>query len=577
MLESLVTLIPESHESQASLLTYGLFLRLFGLVYLVQFASALPQVLPILGREGIEPARLLLKAARRDLRGLSPYLKFPTLCWLDDGDRALRGLCVVGMLAALGIVTGIAGPGTPLLFLVAWLCWLSIVTVGSTCFGLPWDKLLVEAGFLALFMPGLQPLPELAVLEAPMPVAVLAFRWLVFRVMFGMGLAKFRTLDRETRDGTFLQRYYDRQPMPTVLAFHVQALPLGFHKFCLAAFFLTEMVLPFLAFGPWEARAVTSLAFMGLQVVIWLTGNYGIFNLLVLVLSVPLLAGDFAYGSVLFPQGPGEAVASAVLFAHFLLSLPYAFLLDSWSGSSWLYSKRSLSAHTLFRHLGPLIGLYRWLAPFHVLNAYGIFVPGVFRNRRMSTVLQGSNDQQTWFDYEPRFLPCATTARPRRFAPHHPRFDHYIYYERGLSSYRTFPWLWQTNPYYLHPYCFKEKVVQKLLRGEKAPLFFFRNNPFPGQPPKWIRYSSWVYEFTTPEERARTGHWWRRELVGQSEPIAMEEQLDELAGLQDDYRPFLSDNVCYLRTGAVAYTDPKSGEKIPIQLHPIQLTGTTSS
>jgi len=313
-----------------------------------------------------------------------------------------------------------------------------------------------------------------------------------------------------------------------------------------------------------------------IQLVIWLTGNYGVFNLVVLVLSVPLFAAGPPLALAAL-HGPGEIAAAVILAVHFVLTLPYAFLLDSWSGGSWLYSKKALASHAFFRRLGPLTSVHRWIAPFFVVNAYGIFVSGVFRRRRMSTVIQGSDDGEAWRDYEPRFLPCSVSARPLRFAPHHPRFDHHFYYERGLASYRTFVWLWQTNPYYLHPYCFKEKVVQKLLRGAPSALSLFRNNPFPGTPPRWIRYSSWVYEFTTPEEKARTGCWWRRELVGVSAPIGLDQGCGELAGIHDAYRPFLADSVCYIAAGVVAYVDPTTGEKVPIQLHPIEIAGPMPS
>jgi hypothetical protein len=39
-------------------------------------------------------------------------------------------------------------------------------------------------------------------------------------------------------------------------------------------------------------------------------------------------------------------------------------------------------------------------------------------------------------------------------------------------------------------------------------------NPFPEQPPKYIRALLYNYSFTNWQERQSTGNWWRRERLG---------------------------------------------------------------
>lgn len=60
----------------------------------------------------------------------------------------------------------------------------SIVNVGGTFYVFGWESLLLEAGFLAIF------LGNEAV--APPWLVILAFRWLAFRVEFGAGLIELR-------------------------------------------------------------------------------------------------------------------------------------------------------------------------------------------------------------------------------------------------------------------------------------------------------------------------------------------------------------------------------------------------
>ena len=56
---------------------------------------------------------------------------------------------------------------------IAWVIYLSC----DVAFGMiyPWESLLFEAGFLAIFLPALEPLPSLAMSRAPEPILIFAF------------------------------------------------------------------------------------------------------------------------------------------------------------------------------------------------------------------------------------------------------------------------------------------------------------------------------------------------------------------------------------------------------------------
>jgi hypothetical protein len=61
-------------------------------------------------------------------------------------------------------------------------------------------------------------------------------------------------------------------------------------------------------------------------------------------------------------------------------------------------------------------------------------------------------------------------------------------------------------------------LLAKLLQGDPATLALLRTNPFPDPPPKLVRAMYYEYRFTTPEERAKTGQWWSRRLMGEYLP-----------------------------------------------------------
>jgi len=77
--------------------------------------------------------------------------------------------------------------------------------------------------------------------------------------------------------------------LPTWIAWYVHQLPLWLLRISTVVMFAIELVVPFLVFGPRRLRFVACVALFGLQVIIFLTGNYCFFNLLTMVLCLFLL------------------------------------------------------------------------------------------------------------------------------------------------------------------------------------------------------------------------------------------------------------------------------------------------
>src|SRR5258708_26279608 len=94
------------------------------------------------------PFRFLLSEARDQL-GWKAYWFFPPLCWLNGTDGYLLFLCGGGILLALLLFLD----WVPVFCLFSlWLFYLSLVTVGQDFLGFQWDNLLLETGFLSVFL-----------------------------------------------------------------------------------------------------------------------------------------------------------------------------------------------------------------------------------------------------------------------------------------------------------------------------------------------------------------------------------------------------------------------------------------
>src|SRR5712691_5969441 len=285
--------------------TYALsrwvFLRALGVIYLIAFLSLWVQVKGLIGSQGILPAAQYLQALRVHV-GPERYRLAPTLLWLGAGDAALGLACAVGAVAAVLLICDVA-PVACLALL--WGLYLSLVTVGRDFLSFQWDVLLLEAGFLAIFLAPGHLLPGRS--GAPPVSATVLFLlwWLLFRLTFQSGIVKLSWGDPTWHNLTALDFHFYTQPLPTWVAWYAQQLPSWFKKLSVLGTYVLEIGFPLLILGPRSVRLVAFAGMVFLQLLIFATGNYNFFNLLTLALAC-LLIDDAGWARVLpdrFLQG----------------------------------------------------------------------------------------------------------------------------------------------------------------------------------------------------------------------------------------------------------------------------------
>ena len=126
-------------------LSRWVFLRLLGFTYLLAFASLAPQIIGLIGSDGLLPAAQYFERAR-DFYGTRAYYLLPGFGWLSASDGALHVLCWGGIVLS---VLGIAGIAPVATFWLLWASYLSLTVAGQTFLSFQWDVLLLETGLLA--------------------------------------------------------------------------------------------------------------------------------------------------------------------------------------------------------------------------------------------------------------------------------------------------------------------------------------------------------------------------------------------------------------------------------------------
>jgi len=448
------------------------FLRSLGVVYLAAFASYAAQADALVGPEGILPAERALAQAAETLGPVERWLRVPTLCWLGLSPQTIAA---AGVLLAILLIAGVA----PIAVLpLCWIAYLSLERVSGVFLGYQWDSLLVETGFLAiLFAPRAWLLHRDR--SPPPPIATFLARWLLFRLMFFSGVVKLASGDPAWRDLTALEYHWWTQPLPAWTAWFVHQLPRAAHLLVCAALFVIELFVPFLVFFRSErVRIAAFAALVSLQAGIAVTGSYAFFNLLTIVLCIPIL-DDRMFRRDLPPRvaGRGERIA---------LALGAAVILHGSIGM------------TLVRFRAPALPGLALSQAFGVSANYGLFA--VMTKTRPEIVLEGSADGVEWRTYEFPYKPGRLDRRPRFAAPHQPRVDWQMWFA-ALGDCRRNGWLLS--------------MQRRLLEGADPVEAVFADDPFDGTPPAFLRTTLFEYRFAPPG----SSDWWVREPVGPYCPV----------------------------------------------------------
>jgi hypothetical protein len=466
-------------------LTRFAFLRMLGLVYTVAFASVVLQGEALFGSRGLLPvADHLAQLARDHARPLEAFLDTPTLFWLGASDAWLRACAWLGLAGSLALLLGLAN--APLLALL-WLLYGSFVHVGQIFTGYGWDILLLETGFLAIFLAPAWRLGPFPRASPPSRVVIVLLRWLTLRLMLGAGLIKLR-VDPCWLDLSCMVFHYETQPNPNPLSWYFHHLPVWFHQLEVLGNHAVELVAPLFVFGPRPLRRAAGLSIITFQVLLILSGNLSFLNWLTIAIAIACL--DDGVLRKLLPErwlarldtsvaGAREGRASRVV------------------GFSLAAVVAVLSVNPVQNLFSPHQRMNAGFDPFFLVNTYGAF--GRITRERFEIVLEGTADDPSdpgarWVAYEFRCKPGAPARRPCWISPYHLRLDWQMWF---LAMPRSGPERWFL------------RLVSRLLAADAAARRLLAPGPFETEPPRAIRAQYYAYRFTRPGESG----WWERRLV----------------------------------------------------------------
>lgn len=442
------------------------FQRALAGVYLVAFLVAALQFRALLGERGMLPIPRFVAQV--------PFRRAPSLFHWHYSDRFFAACAWAGCAVSVALLAGLDS-WLPLwagmvLWLIPWALYLSIVNVGQTWYAFGWESLLLEVGFLAVFLGNDE--------VAPPVVVLFLLRWILFRVEFGAGLIKMRG-DACWRKLTCLYYHHETQPMPGPLSWFFHHLPKPVHRAEVAANHFTQLVVPVLLFTPQPIATAAASLMILTQLWLVLSGNFSWLNWITIVLALSALQ---------LPTGHTSAAPAPLWYEIVVLAVTALLLFLSYRPVVNMVSRRQV--------------MNRSFDPLHLVNTYGAF--GSVSRVRYEVVVEGTLDEapredSDWREYEFKGKPGDPRYWPRQFAPYHLRLDWLMWFA-ALSPAYAGDWF--------------GGLVERLLENDRDTLRLLRRSPFPpDRPPRFIRARLFRYRFTSWRELRETGACWERTYV----------------------------------------------------------------
>ncbi|RHY09964.1 hypothetical protein DYB36_003178 [Aphanomyces astaci] len=207
---------------------------------------------------------------------LNRFAHVPSLVWFHDSvgltpDLAMELLCLGGM--ALGTLAAANILIAPESFGAMWLSYLSVILMGGSFTRFQWDSLLLEVGFLAIWLA--PPFGNSSLFEPPQ-IVLWALRFVFVKFSFMTSVSKILSGCPTWLGLTALDYHFATQEVPNPLSWYAHQLS------------VRPLVLLTLSPSAWHRYPVFYLN-LALHISSLFTGNYGFSNALAIALAYTVL------------------------------------------------------------------------------------------------------------------------------------------------------------------------------------------------------------------------------------------------------------------------------------------------
>ena len=292
--------------SNRIIITRLLFLKGLSFIYLISFISLYGQIQGLWGNEGLFPSNFFLQKLKENLKGHKYYVFYPTIAWLFNSsndsysiENLLYILCLIGIIISFLIIVFSEYFLNSLYYFILWYIFYNFQLLGQGFMKFAWDGLLTEIGFISiLFAPfSFRYINYIFHLNN---ISFYTLKFILLKFMASTGINIIGSQCPYWNSFNGLSFFFQGQPILSSLSYSFHTYLGDTMSKILSAFgYFCILYLPIGYFLIWRRFSIYSgqITFL-FNLFFIFAGNYGVLNLLVIVLNC-LNFDDYFYRAIL--------------------------------------------------------------------------------------------------------------------------------------------------------------------------------------------------------------------------------------------------------------------------------------
>ena len=268
-----------------------LFLKGLSFIYLISYLSLYGQIQALWGNEGLFPSNLFLKRLREGLKGHKYYLFYPTLAWLlnlesNAIENLLYILCLLGIIISILIIFYDKYFLNSYSFFALWYIHYNFIILGQIFMRFASDYLLTEIGFISIFFApfSFRYINYIFILNN---ISYYILKFILFKFMVSTGINIIGSQCPYWTSFNGLSFFFQGQNLLSSNSYFFHNFLSDNAKKIISAFgYFCILYLPIGYFLVWRRFSIFAgqITFL-FNLFFILAGNYGVLNLLVIVLN----------------------------------------------------------------------------------------------------------------------------------------------------------------------------------------------------------------------------------------------------------------------------------------------------
>ena len=284
--------INSESTSNRILITRIIFLKGLSFIYLLTYLSLYGQIQALWGNDGLFPANLFLQKIQESLKGHNYHIFYPTLFWLFNlqsyaVENFLFILCLLGIGISLLIILYEKYFLNSFYFFVLWYINYNFFLIGQYFYRLASDNLLTEIGFISIFFAPFS-YRYINYIYISNNISFYVLKFILFKFMISTGINIIGAQCPYWSSFNGLSFFFQGQYLLSSNSFFFHNnLGDNFKKILSAFGYFCILYLPIGYFLIWRRFSIyTGQITFFFNLFFILAGNYGVLNLLVIVLNV---------------------------------------------------------------------------------------------------------------------------------------------------------------------------------------------------------------------------------------------------------------------------------------------------